>query len=66
LILQRKEIEKRNENITNLQKNFDEIRINYLKEKNENLEKTKQIQNLKQNLLNLKNENQSINPKFLL
>ncbi len=66
MILQRKEIEKRNENITNLQKNFDEIRINYLKEKNENLEKTKQIQNLKQNLLNLKNENQSINPKFLL
>ena len=51
--------------ITILQKNFEEIRINYLNEKNENLEKMKQIQNLKQNVSLLNNEILSINPKFI-
>lgn len=64
LILQKKEIDKRNEAITTLQKNFDEIRINFLREKNENLEKTREIQNLKQAIISLNSELQNGTPKF--
>ena len=50
--------------ITTLQKNFDEIRLNILREKNENLEKTRQIQNLKQNINLLNSEMQNSSPKY--
>jgi hypothetical protein len=50
--------------ITTLQKNFDEIRLNFLREKNENLEKTRQIQNLKQNINLLNSEMQNSSPKY--
>lgn len=43
-----------------LQNNFNEIKINYLKEKNENLERTKQIQNLKQIISNLELEKENV------
>lgn len=43
LKLHQKEIENRNETITELQNNFEELKINYLKEKNDNLERLKII-----------------------
>ena len=50
--------------ITTLQKNFDEIRLNFLREKNKNLEKTRQIQILKQNINLLNSEMQNSSPKY--
>lgn len=68
LLFQKNEIEKRNEMITNLQKSFEEFRINYLKEKNDNMEKAKQIQNLKQMVteLTINNEVQAKTAKFFM
>lgn len=64
LILQKKEIDKRNEAITTLQNNFNEIKINYLKEKNENIERTKLIQTLKQKVFLLEKEKEIVDSKF--